>query len=174
MRGMGGLIGLAAALLALALALDLLWYKPQRENVDRLMAERSRVQKRIQDAEHSGSETEDVTAYFQDREEPDADWHESYASQEALDVLERVRGMSGVSRRALSLENKETGGGLAHTTYYMSVNGTYTQALKFIRSLEEALPLVKIDSFIIENPPGTGSRVTLSLNATVITLGGSS
>jgi hypothetical protein len=63
---------------------------------------------------------------------------------------------------------------LAHTTYYMSVNGTYTQALKFIRSLEEALPLVKIDSFIIENPSGTGSRVTLSLNATVITLGGSS
>jgi hypothetical protein len=135
-----------------------------------LLAQRSAAEERVRKARTAEQEIVELLRYVQEKEEPGVDWLEQYRHQDALGLLERLRLSSGLSRSDLILRERIEAGPFLRTRYFMTLQGPYPRQLQFLQALEHALPLVVVDSFVLEGLAGSADTV-LKLNATVLTLG---
>jgi len=159
----------AAALLVVALGADQLWFRPRQREMRQLLAARTQAEQKVLASGRAALEAREFVAYAQDKEESDVDWLEHYREQDAFGTLEHHRRMSGLDRRDVSLQKRETSGGFIHTQYFMSLRGSYEQIMKFFQSTEQALPLIEVSSFVIENIENS-SDLSFRLHAVVHTL----
>ncbi len=84
-------------------------------------------------------------------------------------MLERIRGQARLRRLDLRMEERTAMPPFTRTSYFMSVQGSFTQQIGFLKALELAAPLVIVDSSTLStgvDDPG----VTLNLHVSVLTL----
>jgi len=163
-----GTTGAAVLLLVVALGVDLFWFRPRYREMQGLLAERAVEEQKVLASGQAAVEAREFVAYAQDKEEADVDWLAKYKTQDAFSVLELYRKTSGLSRRDVSLEKRERAGDFVRTEYFMSLQGSYEQAMKFLYSTEQALPFILIESLRVDALDS--GDVILKLHAVVYTL----
>jgi hypothetical protein len=159
-----------AVLLAVtALGVDWLWVRPQERELGRLLARRAAVEKGASQADRNRLEAAALAEYVSAGAEGGGAWLDAYREADPLRVLERIREQSRLRRLDLRLGERTEAPPFTRTTYFMSVQGSFPQQIRFLKALELAAPLVIVDSFTM----GTGlddPGVTLNLDVSVLTL----
>jgi Tfp pilus assembly protein PilO len=160
----------AVALLALALGVHFLWFAPQlRENRD-LRETQERLARQIQRQHQLAAQNRAFVEYVTADVAEGPDWVTSFRQADPFSLLDGIRRDSGLTRRDLRLQDQETEGPFRVTSYFLSLHGTYEQALTFLRSVEEAMPVMVLDSFVVEQA-SEARRVNLRVTVFVYTLG---
>ncbi len=160
---------LAVLVIVAALGVDLLWVRPQERELGRLLARRAVVEKSALEADRKRLEATALAEYVSGEAEGAAQWLDAYREADPLRILERIRAQARLRRLDLRLGARTETPPFTRTTYFMSVQGSFTQQIRFLQALELAAPLVIVDSFTM----GTGlddPGVTLNLDVSVLTL----
>ena len=157
---------IALVLLVGAVGLDLLWVGPQQREVRRLQALRAELEVRALDADRRRAQAAAVLRYVSPEE---GDWKDLYRSTDALQVLERLRRETGVRLLDLRLGTREPGSPFERTIYYVAAYGPFDRQIRFLRALEQARPLVRVDSFTMDRGLADPA-MTCKLNLSFLTL----
>ncbi len=160
---------LAVLVLVAALGVDLFWVRPQERELSRLLARRAAVETIASQADRNRLEATALAEYVSGDAGGGAAWLEAYREADPLRMLERIRAQVRLRRLDLRLGERTEAPPFTRTTYFMSVQGSFTQQIRFLKALELAAPLVIVDSFTMEtgvDDPG----VTLNLDVSVLTL----
>lgn len=160
---------LAVLVIVAALGVDWLWVRPQEREMSRLLARRAVVEKSASQADRKRLEAAALAEYVSGGAEGAAQWLDAYREADPLRILERIREQARLRRLDLRLGARTETPPFTRTTYFMSVQGSFTQQIRFLQALELAAPLVIVDSFTM----GTGfddPGVTLNLDVSVLTL----
>ena len=159
-----------AVLLALsALGVDWFWVRPQERELSRLLQRRAVVEKSASQADRNRLEAAALAEYVSGDVGGDTAWLDAYREADPLRMLERIRAQARLRRLDLRLGERTEAPPFTRTTYFMSVQGSFSQQIRFLKALELAAPLVIVDSFTM----GTGiddPGVTLNLDVSVLTL----
>jgi hypothetical protein len=148
---------------------DLFWVRPQEREMSRLLVRRAAVEKSASEADRKRLEATALAEYVSGENLGGAAWLDAYREADPLRMLERIRAQARLRRVDLRLGERTEAPPFIRTTYFMSVQGSFTQQLRFLQALELAAPLVIVDSFTL----GTGfddPGVTLNLDVSVLTL----
>jgi hypothetical protein len=162
-------LGWALLLLVVALLVDFAWVRPGEGDLARLETRKKVAERQVTLTRQEQGEWEAMQHYFNDGLEPGDTWRTEYRSRDPIRLLEDVREASGLRRIDLRLQERNPASPFTKTTYFMSVNGTFQRQITFLRALEEAHPLVTVESFVMETPEAD-SRVTLRMTVSVLTL----
>ncbi len=169
-RRVGRLTGelvLALGLLVAALAVDFAWVRPQEDGLQRLVSRKRTSERAAGLALQERAEWSALRSYVADRADSTADWRAGYRNQDPLHLLETLREQAGLRRFDLRLQDREPRTPFVETTYFMSVYGTFERQVAFIKSLEEAAPLIAVHSFGMDR--NDGAAITLKLVVSVLT-----
>ena len=90
-------------------------------------------------------------------------------TRDPLHLLEEIRKEAKLRRFDVRLQERELQDPFLKTTYFMSVHGSFAQQVRFLKSLEQAAPLITVESFVMDRQEGD-SRLTFKLNVAVLTL----
>ena len=96
-------------------------------------------------------------------------WKARYVEQDPLHLLEEIRKGAGLRRFDVRLQKREPSPPFQKTTYFMSVQGSFTRQIRFLKTLEQATPLITVESFVMDRQNGDPG-VTFKLNVSVLTL----
>ncbi len=167
LRTFSGELGLATLLLVTAVGVDFAWVRPAETEVRRLSTQKRAVERSMMLALREQGEWETLQEYLggEDLES----WRSRYQSEDPLQLLEEFREKSGLRRHDVRLHKREPQPPFLKTTYFMSLEGNFSQQLTFIKALEQAAPLVTVESFIMERED-RNSAITSKLNVSVLTL----
>jgi hypothetical protein len=173
LRTFSGELGLATLLLVTAVGVDFAWVRPAESEVKRLSTQKKAVERTVMLALREQAEWEALREYL-GGENVEA-WKDRYQTEDPLQLLEGLREAAGLRRHDVRLHKREPQLPFLKTTYFMSLEGNFSQQLTFIKSLEQAAPLVTVDSFIMEREDRS-STITSKLNVSVLSIseGGSS
>ncbi len=169
--GSSGEVAVAVLLLLAALGVDLLWFRPQENRLRALVVQKQQLEEAAARDRAHEEQAGEILGYVEGPGGPAGDWKAPYRSADPLSLLERLRTQAGLARMGLNLEGKESGNPFTRTTYFMALYGSFDDQIRFLKSLEEARPLVRVDAFTMD----TGMqdpKVSLKLNITVLTLAG--
>lgn len=164
-----GELGLALLLLAAALVVDFAWVRPQEGDLLRLTTRRKSAERSVLLAMQERAEWDAIQGYLAAAGDSTGAWRERYRERDPLRLLEEKREAAGLKRFDIRLQEGEASPPFRRTTYFMSVYGDFDRQIRFLKSLEEAAPLISVGSFAMDNEGG-GSEVTLKLNVSVLTL----
>ena len=160
-------LALAGAILLAALGVDLLWLRPQERELRTLLERRDAAEQAAAAADRKRLEASSLAEYVSRGTGGSPGWLDAYRDADPLPMLERIRIQSGLRRLDLRLGQRESLPPFTRTTYFMSVQGSFAQQLRFLKALELAKPLVLVDSFTmatgIDDP-----KVTASLDVSVL------
>jgi hypothetical protein len=148
---------LAAVLVVAALALDLVWVRPER-----LTARRGEVRAL---AASLGASPEAAVAV------PDEQDGTGITDEGPIRFLESAQQGGGLLQRELKLLEQQDRGPIRETSYYLEVYGEYRDVFAFLRELETGRGLVVVDRFRMVTA-SADPGVTLFLWATVFTRAG--
>jgi hypothetical protein len=164
-----GELGLALILLAAALAVDFAWVRPQESDVLRLTTLKKQAERSVLLASQERLEWDAIQRYLATSGDNAGAWQERYRERDPLRLLEEKREAAGLKRFDIRLQEGAATPPFRRTTYFMSVYGDFENQIRFLKSLEEAAPLITVSSFVMNNEdPGAG--VTLKLTVSVLTL----
>jgi len=164
-----GELGLALLLLAAALAVDFAWVRPQESDLLRLTARKKGAERAVLLAMQERSEWEAIQGYLAAAQDSAGTWRDKYQERDPLRLLEEKREAAGLKRFDIRLQEGTATPPFRRTTYFMSVHGGFDRQMRFLKSLEEAAPLISVGSFVMDNESGD-AEVTLKLNVSVLTL----
>lgn len=167
LRTFSGELGLATLLLVTAVGVDFAWVRPAESEVKRLSTQKKAAERTAMLAQREQAEWEALREYL-GGEDPAA-WRSRYRTEDPLHLLEELREESGLRRHDVRLYKREPEPPFLKTTYFMSIEGDFSRQLSFIKALEQAAPLVTVDSFIMDREDRS-STITSKLNVSVLTL----
>jgi Tfp pilus assembly protein PilO len=163
-----GELALAIVLVVSAVGVDFAFVRPQENELQRLATRKKMAERSYMLALHEQAEWDAMRDYLHGDEE-DGDWRHSYMTQDPLQLLEEIRKEARLRRFDVRLQERELQDPLLKTTYFMSVHGSFAQQLRFLKSLEQAAPLITVESFVMDKQDGDPA-VTSKLNVAVLTL----
>ena len=148
--------------------MDHLWYRP---GTDALALAEARYRAELRKTEASRAQFDRNLAMesYLLWDTNEGDWVEHYRTRDPLELLQsRWNESKGLRRTDLRLLDRLPGQRLERTRYFMNVRGSFPRALEFLKSLEQASPLITVDSFVMEERTGA-SDLEFRLNLSVIT-----
>jgi len=164
-----GELGLALVLLAAALAVDFAWVRPQEGDLLRLAARKKTAERSVLLAMQERVEWDAIQNYLAASADSSGAWKDKYRERDPLRLLEEKREAAGLKRFDIRLQEGGEEPPFRRTTYFMSVYGDFDRQMRFLKSLEEATPLITVGSFVMDDQDEDG-RVTLKLTVSVLTL----
>jgi Tfp pilus assembly protein PilO len=162
-------LGWALLLLVVALLVDFAWVRPGESELSRLETRKKVAERQVTLTRQEQTEWEAMRRYFNQGLEPGKTWRTEYETRDPLRLLEDLREASGLRRIDLRLQEREPADPFVKTTYFMSVNGGFERQIGFLKALEEAQPLVTVESFLMETPDDD-RQVTLRMTVSVLSL----
>jgi hypothetical protein len=159
---------LAMALMAGAVAVDALWFRPQEREHRRLVAARQEAEEALSRGRRLRIQSEEVLRYASGEDEP-ASGRKVYTEEDPLLILEEIRRESGLAREDLAFRQREPVGSLVRANYIMSVTGPFSKQLRFLHGLERAVPLVTVQKLTLADRPDEPG-LTLRLDVSVLTV----
>ena len=168
-RFFAGEVVLSLILLAAVLGVDFLWVRPQRNELHQLTARRTAAGEALRNADASRAQELAVLEHLGEVEA--ADWKTIYAGKNPLTLLEDLRKEARLRSLDVSLDERKPAPPFERTTYYMSVYGSFTRQIRFLKALESARPMVIVDALTMDTREAD-PQVTLKLNVSVLTLAG--
>ena len=159
----------AAALLVVALAVNFLWFAPRLAENRELRAAQERLAGQVQRQNQAAALNRSYLDYVTSHTGENEDWVTGFREADPFSLLDGLRRSSGLTRRDLRLQDQEVDGLFLRTNYFLSLHGTYDEALAFLRSVEEAMPVMIVDSFVLEQAQ-EARRVNLRVTVIVSTL----
>jgi hypothetical protein len=167
LRTLSGELGLATLLLVTAVGVDFAWVRPAESEVERLSTQKKAVERTVMLGLREQAEWEALREYL-GGDDPET-WRGRYRAEDPLQLLEELREESGLRRHDVRLHKREPQPPFLKTTYFLSIAGDFSRQLTFIKALEQAAPLVTVDSFIMERED-RDSRITSKMNVSVLTI----
>lgn len=164
-----GELGLALLLLAAALVVDFAWVRPQESDLLRLTTQKKSAERSVLLADQERLEWGAIQGYLAAAGDSTGTWRDKYRERDPLRLLEEKREAAGLRRFDIRLQEGEARPPFRRTTYFMSVHGDFDRQIRFLKSLEEAAPLITVGSFAMDDQDGD-SKVTLKLTVSVLTL----
>jgi hypothetical protein len=162
-------LGWALLLFLAALLVDFSWVRSGEGQLARLETVKKVTERQVTLARQEQAEREALERYFNAGLDAGDTWRTRYLDRDPLRLLEDLREAAGLRRIDLRLQKREPVSPFTKTTYFMSVHGRFDRQMQFLRELEEAQPLVTVESFVME-APDEDSRVTFRLTVSVLTL----
>lgn len=161
-------LGLAVVLILSAVGVDYAFVRPQEDELERLATRKKMAERSFMLAMHEQAEWDAMRDYLHGDEE-DGDWRDPYMTRDPLQLLEEIRKEAQLRRFDVRLQERELQDPFLKTTYFMSVHGSFAQQIRFLKSLEQAAPLITVESFILDKQDGDAA-LTSKLNVAVLTL----
>jgi hypothetical protein len=162
-------LGWALLLFVVALLVDFAWVRPGEGELARLETRKKIAERQVVLTKQEQEEWEATRRYVDSGLEEGTKWRTAYLTRDPLRLLDDLRESSGLRRIDLRLQEREAASPFTKTTYFMSVNGTFDRQMQFLKTLEEARPLVTVEAFVMD-APDAGTRVTLRMTVSVLTL----
>jgi hypothetical protein len=170
LRGsISGELALALILLVTAVGVDDGWVRPQEDELARLTNRKKVVERSVMLAMRERAEWEAIQGYLDAEGDDGETWRARYVEQDPLHLLEDIRKGAGLRRFDVRLQEREPSPPFQKTTYFMSVHGDFTRQVRFLKTLEQAAPLITVESFVMDRQNGDPG-VTFKLNVSVLTL----
>jgi hypothetical protein len=90
----------------------------------------------------------------------------AYAEKDPLAILENIRREAQLEREDLAFRERTELGNVVRANFVMTVTGSFSEHLRFLRELERAVPLVTVQKLTMvdrPNEPGLALRLDLSV-----------
>ena len=160
----GSVLVLSAGLLAVGLSIDLLWTQPRAQDLETLERRRSEALTALSAVEHRTEEADQLAAYL-----GVDDLGDGLVSAHANDPLTYLTDSikeAGLRRHELSTETAVKTSNVIRHRFFVHVQGSYPQIVKFTRTLEQAPRLAALDALVLAPVLGS-NQVEARLNISI-------
>ncbi len=159
---------LATAILALGLAVNLGFTRPQQEEFRRLAQQRAAARGQLAALEIQELQSRDLAAGLGGE-----DLRSALQAQNRTDLvgfLSNTILQSGLTRLEMSTQSSAEENHLRRTHFFLHLSGTYASTVDFVRRLEQGPRLVTIESLALEmGPEATALDVRIELSVYELT-----